>query len=296
MNLSIRHLRVFVAVAQTGSFAEAAQALHLTSPALSLVIKGLEEQAGFKVFDRTTRSVRLTPSGLALLPQAHRLLNEHRHLMQAVDSIRDQKAGIVRLASTQLLACTILPPAITRFKAQWPDIEVVPVDAHFNRVQEMLLRGDADLGIGPERLCDPDIVATRLFDSRLYVACSVHHRFAQKASVRWADLKHEPVILADPSAAPLMARDARYQTLFDNTVEVGHFTTALALANENQGVVVSAHYARMLIKPYALVLVPLVQPRTLRKVMAFRHRRLSLSPAAEQLMQGLGALMGGDTA
>lgn len=291
MDLPIRHLRAFVTIAQSGSFAEAARTLHLTSPALSLVVKSLEEQAGFKVFDRTTRSVQLTPSGLALLPQATRLLSEHRHLMQAVEGIREKKAGIVRIAATQLLACTILPPAVTRFKALWPDIQVVPVDAHFNQVQELVLRGDADFGVGPERACDADIVATALFASRLNVACSARHAFARRRSVRWAELASQPVILADPSAAPTMARDAKHRVLFDNVVEVGHFTTALALANENEGVVVSANYARRLLKPYALQLVPLVQPLTMRKVMLFRHRRQSPSPAAEQLMTSLGELL-----
>lgn len=291
MSLSIRQLQVFVTVAQLGSFAEAARVHHLTGPALSLIIKGLEESTGFRVLDRTTRSVRLTQAGKALLEQSERLLSEHRNLELSMANIRQRRAGIVRVAATQLLSCTILPPTCTRFLERWPDIEVVQVDCHFDRLQELLMRGEADLGIGPERICDAEIVATHLFSSPLNVACSVHHPFASKRSVKWTDLKDEQVILVDKGAAPLMSRDAKYQLKFESRAEVGNFTTALALANENRGVVVSASYAHKLLKPYELVLVPLEEPATLRKIMLYRSSRYSLSPAAERFADDVAPLI-----
>ncbi|GEQ77476.1 LysR family transcriptional regulator [Comamonas testosteroni] len=291
MDLSIRQLKVFITISQLGSFSEAAKALHVTGPALSLIVKSLEENTGFRVFDRTTRSVRLTPAGRVFLPQAERLMTEYRHLIRATEEIRQKRAGVVRVAASQLLSCTVIPSACARFQAQCRDIEVVHVDAAFDRIQEMLLRGDADLGIGPERICDPDIISSDLFSSPLGIVCSVNHPFAEREAVPWAELKNENVILADRSAAPLLARDAGYQVKFERIYDVGHYTTAMALANENKGVVVSARYSRNLLRSFNLVLVPLTAPQTLRKIMLYRNRRFTLSPAAERFAEQIGSLL-----
>jgi len=291
MALSIRQLQVLATIAQLGSFSEAAQVHNLTGPALSQIIKGLEEETGFRVLDRTTRSVRLTQAGQMLLVQSERLLSEHRSLLHSIASIRQRKQGIVRIAATQLLSCTILPPACTRFRQRWPGIEVIQVDSHFDHLQELLLRGDADLGIGPERVSDAGIAAVPLFSSPLNVVCSIRHPFARRRNVRWVELKDEQFILLANGAAAQMARDANYQITFEHRMEVGNFTTALALANEGLGVVVSAEYTSSLLRPYDLVLVPIKEPTTRRKIMLYRNRQFSLSPAAERFAEDLGALI-----
>ena len=289
MDLTIRKLKVFVTIAQMGSFTDAAKLFHLTSPALSLMVKGLEEEIGFKVFDRTTRSVRLTPAGTSLMPYAQQMLSEHRNLTQAMHAIGQKNAGMVRVASTQALSCTVVPPLNSRFQENWPSIQVVPVDALAHRVHELLLRGEADIGIAPERACEGDIISRELFEVQLHVACSIRHRFAQQSSVRWADLRDEHLFVVDRNTVPMMARDSGYQVMLNKHTEVGHFSTALALANEDAGVVVCANYVRKLIRPYDLVFLPLVDPVAVRKVMLFHNRRFTMSPAAERYADHLAS-------
>src|SRR5690606_40115755 len=77
-----RQLQAFAAVAQTLSFARACERLHISQPALSLAIKNLEEELGGKLFARTTRQVRLTPEGAALLPQALQLLADWENVRE----------------------------------------------------------------------------------------------------------------------------------------------------------------------------------------------------------------------
>jgi len=74
--MTVKQLRAFLAVAQTLSFAQACERLHLSQPALSLAIKSLEESMGGQLLIRSTRSVRLTPEGEVLLPIARRLLTD----------------------------------------------------------------------------------------------------------------------------------------------------------------------------------------------------------------------------
>lgn len=293
MNLSLRQFRVFVTVAQAGSLVEAARMLHVTSAALSVTIKALEEEVGFRVFERTTRSMRLTDEGKRLLPLAQQMLTEQHNVVQAIENIRTRKAGQVRVAASQLLSCSILPPAVSRFQAAWPDIGVVHVPALYDHVQDMLLRKEVDIAIGPERLCEPDVSATPLFASRLHLVCSSRHPFASLKAVRWGQLKGEKVVLADRRAATLLARDSGYKVDFGEAQEVGHFSTALALTAENHGVMFAPAFTRHLLNPYDLVMVPITAPAAERKFVLFKSDSTPLTrPAAlliEHLAQALAA-------
>lgn len=287
MAFSIKHLRVFVTVAQTGSFVEAARLLHLTSAALSVIIKTLEDEAGFRVFERTTRSIRLTAEGLSLLPLATQMLKDHEALSQSIEDIRLKKSGRVRIATTQLLSCTVVPPMLTQFRALWPDIEVVQVPALYDNFQHLLMSREVDIGIGPERLCDDEIGSVPLFASRLHVVCSANHRFAQQKSLKWTDLQGENVFLVDKRGATWLARDADYQLMFERTAEVGHFTTALALAAEMEGVLFSPEFTRKLLPPYGLVMIPMTQPQAKRQFMLFQNMLAPETTAMQRLREHL---------
>ena len=282
MDFTVRKLKIFVAVAQLGSFTEAAKLFHLTSAGLSLTVKTLEEEVGFKLFDRSTRSVRLTPAGLALLPFVDQLIADHQNLVQATRSILQKNAGVVRVAATQAISCTLLPPLNTQFSMAWPNISVIPVDAMFHRVQELLLRGEAEIGIGPDAPCDDDIVATELFPTRLYLCCSIHHAKARQPTVSWAELKGDKAIVVDASSPTVWARDSQYQVFFEKAISVGHVTTALALINEQAGIMICTNYVRQLTRAYDLAWVPLVDPVSIRNIMLFRNRRFAVSPATQR--------------
>ncbi|WP_066268813.1 LysR family transcriptional regulator [Hydrogenophaga palleronii] len=285
MHFSFKQLRVFATVAHTSSFVEAAQVLHVTSAALSVTIKSLEEATGFPVFERTTRSVRLTPQGATMLPLVEQLLAEHQQLHEAVRHIAQNKSGVVRVGASQLLSCSILPPAITDFQAQWPDIDVTLVPAPYDNVQEMLQRKVVDIGIGPERICEPGMSSDLLFSSGLSLVCSTRHRLARSKSVRWSSLKDEQVLLADRRAATLLARDSRHVVDFENAREVGHFSTALAMTSENEGVMFAPEFTTPLLRPYDLVMMPMTTPRVKRQFMIFRNERAGLSAAARLLTE-----------
>ena len=269
MNISTRQLKVFVTVAHAGSLVEASRLLHLTSAALSVSIKTLEQEVGFRVFDRTTRALRLTAEGFRLLAVATTMLEQHEATVHAIEDIRLQRSGRVRIATTQLLSCTLMPPALTRFRAQWPQIEVVQVPALYDNFQGLLLRKEVDMGIGPQRLCDDDLQATPLFASTLYLVCSIHHRFASRQSVQWKELDGEKIFLVDKRGAGWLARDAGYQLQFEHTVDVGHFSTALALASENEGVLFGPGFTRPLLLPYTLAMIPLAAPAAKRSFMLY---------------------------
>ncbi|TSE35291.1 LysR family transcriptional regulator [Tepidimonas charontis] len=103
-------LKAFVAVAREGSLSRAAQQLHLTQPAVSLQLKGLQERLGVRLFERTARGMRLTPDGAALLPLADRALAAQREFWAAAQRLRQQVRGTLSIG-------TILDPEFTRLGA-----------------------------------------------------------------------------------------------------------------------------------------------------------------------------------
>ncbi len=109
MNVSLRQLRAFVAVAELESFTGAAQQLHITQSALSLMIKDLESELGIRLLDRTTRSVRLAEAGHAFLPLVVGVLEDLERAIESVADLRDLKRGVARIAAPQLMSLTLLP-------------------------------------------------------------------------------------------------------------------------------------------------------------------------------------------
>ena len=120
MNLTLRQLRAFVAVARLGRFAAAAEALHVTQPALSMLIRELETQLGVRVFDRHTRRVELTEAGRELLPVAEKTLEDLEHAVAASRQLAALQRGRVSIATSTVLSATLLPWVAREYAAQYP--------------------------------------------------------------------------------------------------------------------------------------------------------------------------------
>src|SRR4051812_36610897 len=121
MEFTSRQLRGFQLVAEHGSFSRAAEALFITPSGLSLLIRELEAQLGFRLFDRTTRHVHLTPLGSELLEVSRRSVQE---LDAAIARLGQTAKGVTRSISvgvTPLVAANVMPQAIREFRGQRPD-------------------------------------------------------------------------------------------------------------------------------------------------------------------------------
>ena len=116
MNVTLRQLRAFVALARTHSFTEAASSLHVTQSALSGLIKELEQILGVQVVHRSTRKVQLSDAGRELFPLAVKVLQDLDGALDAVADLKALKRGVVRIAAPQLMSCSVLPEVIAAFK------------------------------------------------------------------------------------------------------------------------------------------------------------------------------------
>src|SRR6476660_4928023 len=116
MNVSTRQLQAFLAIARLGNFTRAAEALFVTQAGLSLMLKDFEAQVGARLFDRTTRSVRLTPAGESLLPTVRRMMADWESATSSVGRLAAEAEQRISLAATPVIASSVLPPWLQLFQ------------------------------------------------------------------------------------------------------------------------------------------------------------------------------------
>jgi len=196
-----RQLRAFAAIAETLSFARACERLHLSAPALSLAIRNLEGSLGGRLFIRTTRSVRLTPEGVALLPHAQRLLADWESVRERLKQQFTLQRGHVTIAAMPSFAGNVLPRVLKRFRDRFPGVEVSVHDVIQEQVLEMVESGRVEIGFGFE----PEGVSNLAFESLLvdqFIAIvSADSGLRQARSVTWSQLLNQKFIaLQRPSS------------------------------------------------------------------------------------------------
>ena len=145
--MDTQNLNAFLLVAETGSFSLAAEKLHLTHPAVSKRVALLEEQLGSELFDRIGRVVSLTEAGQALLPHAK---NVQQELAQAERSVRDlagEVAGQLRLATSHHIGLHRLPPVLSSFSRDYPDVHIDIDFMDSEQAYELIMQGKAELAV-----------------------------------------------------------------------------------------------------------------------------------------------------
>ncbi len=164
--LETQSLRIFVAVAETGSVSQAARRLNYVQPNVSARIRGLEREVGARLFERGSRGMELTPAGRSLLGYARPAL---ALIAQARRVIRDTEtpAGVLRIGSTDTFASTTLAPLISGFMEHYPEISVQIETATSRRLHAQLRDHELDAAIVEENSEDSDIFFYKLREESL---------------------------------------------------------------------------------------------------------------------------------
>ena|SRR5690606_646252 len=203
-----RQLQAFVAVAQTLSFARACERLHMSQPALSLAIRNLEEELGGRLLARTTRQVRLTPEGAALLPQALQLLADWDNVRERLRQRFTLQRGHVTIAAMPSFAGNILPAILKEYRERHPNVEVTVHDVIQEQVVDMVESGRVEVGFGFEPEADT-LAFERLFDDRFVAIVPPGSRLAKKSVLSWAELlEHDFIALQRPSSTRRLLEDS----------------------------------------------------------------------------------------
>jgi DNA-binding transcriptional LysR family regulator len=147
MNIELRQLRYFVAVAEENHFGRAAARLHMTQPPLSQTIQSLEAMLGTPLFARTKRSVALTPAGAALLPEARRILQQAGVLPDLARRAASGESGLLSLSFVSTADYSVLPPLLREFRERYPQVQIDLREATSDVQLDDLMQGRIDAGL-----------------------------------------------------------------------------------------------------------------------------------------------------
>src|SRR5882757_9921084 len=148
MEFSSRQLRAFQLVAEHRSFTRAAEALFISTSGLSVLIRELETQLGFRLFDRTTRHVVTTTYGHELLAATQTHLQALEAAMSRIGRTAEGTGQVLSVGTTPLVAANILPQAIREFRRQRPDMRIRLFDSDLATILKRVEAGKLDLGLG----------------------------------------------------------------------------------------------------------------------------------------------------
>jgi len=193
MRMELRHLRYFVAVAETENVSRAALKLHVSQPALSRQIRDLEEELGFLLLERGAKSVRLTDAGRVFLTESRGVLERADDAVKAARAIATGNRGELHVGYAPTLTARILPPALRAFQTGMPSVRV---KLHDVSTEEML---------------------AGLHEGRLQIAFLVRPRTAALRGLRFEELVRDPLRLAVAPNHPLARR--RVVALADAVLE-----------------------------------------------------------------------------
>lgn len=152
-----RQLEIFCAIMQAGTITAAARVLNVSQPALSQILLHTEDELGFKLFTRIKGRLHATPEADDLYPQAARLFGELEALRRKASDMRHGRTGLVRFAASGPPSISIVPQALTTFRAAHPDVLVRSHIAPIATLTRMLCDGDAGLAMAMDDMAQPDI-------------------------------------------------------------------------------------------------------------------------------------------
>ena len=193
--LELRHLRLVLAIEETGGITLAGERLHLTQSALSHQLKEIEARLGVPLFLRVKKRLVLTDAGRQVLAVSRRLLGEVVELEEDLRGRAAGRRGVLRLTTECYTCYDWLPPVLKRFEKRFPEVEVrIAVDST-RRPLDALVEGEVDLGMVTAPVARKELQSRPLFEDELLLVVAAGHPLATRRYVRPQDLAGERLLL-----------------------------------------------------------------------------------------------------
>jgi DNA-binding transcriptional LysR family regulator len=284
MDLNLRDIRAFIAVAQTGSFTQAATRLHLSQPALTVQIRRLEETLGLRLFDRNSRNVALTPTGREVLPLLQKSLHDMEHVLIDARALGSGASGTVRIACLPTFAASSLPELVRELKKAVPRVSFQVRDVVASMVNTLVLNEEADIGLTGGELDDPNLEVLHAGIDRLVVVCPKRHALAKRRRITLADLAATPLVLTAQGTSVRAVVDsafAKARCVPEIACEPTYMMSAVAMVRAGLGVTILPASAREVRAEPELAALPVDDPAFTRPIALIRKRGRTLPPVTE---------------
>lgn len=203
--MDLHRLEIFCKVAELKSFTLAAEALSLSQPTVSEHMRTLEEMAGDTLVDRVGRELRLTPAGQVLYRYALKLLHLREEAVQALADLRGELAGRVVIGASTIPGSYLLPEILGAFKAKQPTLQITLRIANTAAVGEMVLKGEAGLGLVGSKLPEKRLSFEEVDLDELTLVVWPRHPWAARGEVELTELYGQPFIMRERGSGTQMA-------------------------------------------------------------------------------------------
>jgi len=227
--MELRHLRSFLAVAEELSFRGAADKLRVAQPSLSAQVKALETELGARLFDRSTRSVRLTPAGRLLVEEAQVVLAAAARAHERVRAAEHGLAGTLRVGVIAPAANAWLAGIVRAFRQRFRGVQLSLFELTSTEQLRRLHARDLDAGLLRPPVIFPELAYKFVAESRQVLALPAGHRLARKRRIEWRDFMAEELVLMDPSV-----QHGFYDAFLAQCAKVGAHPRPVQYANDIQ--------------------------------------------------------------
>ena len=210
--MTIRHLKIFIAVAETGSMSRAVQKLFLSQPTVSQAIRELEENYEVRLFERLSKRLYITPAGQELLGYAYQAVGQFDQLESRMQKNRRRES--LRIGGTITVGACLLSNIMSDFKKMLPDAETLAYVGNTRTIEEKLLHSELDIAIVEGDIRNPDLISLSCIRDYLVLGCSREHPLARKEILHIPELNHQSFVMREKGSGT--------RALFDRFIERHH--------------------------------------------------------------------------
>ncbi len=193
--MTIRHLKIFITVAECGSMNTAAKELFLSQPTISQAVRELEDYYGTRLFDRLSRRLYITPAGQELLNHAYPVVAQFDQLER--NMTKDQQKDIIRIGSTITIGSCLISNILNDFSQLLPNTETYTFIGNTQMIEEKLLKSELDIALVEGEIRHPDLVMVPGIRDFLVLGCAKSHPFADRDAIQVKELEGQKFVMRE---------------------------------------------------------------------------------------------------
>jgi DNA-binding transcriptional LysR family regulator len=238
MRFELAELETFMAVIELGSFSLAAKKLHVSQPSVTGRVQRLESTLRVKLLIRNTRRVEPTAEGVRLYETAEKLLQGLRDLLGEFQAAAETDLHRVAVATTPMIAATVLPRIIRQYSERYTDVQVELLDLPYAKVIEAIDTGSVQLGVTALEEHDEKFAFRLLAEEEMFLVVPADHPLAGRTAVTLDDIVPHPLMILTRYTAlhERMAQEYRKRDLHFAPMMLGSPNTLLGMIDAGNGI------------------------------------------------------------
>lgn len=197
--MEIRQLEYFLTICEAGSFTRAAERLYVSQPAVTNAIRGLEEELGIQLFDRSQKLATLTAEGRIFAGHVEKIMHGITRTVEEIHSLRNLTSGVLNVGLTPLGGQRAVVELLRKYRQSYPDIQIILHEDDSLNLQQALIEEKLDLAVFASVQEKNSLSYVNLNEEELVVCCSRHHPLHRRNSASLAELSGEQLILMPAS-------------------------------------------------------------------------------------------------